>query len=179
MLSAGGWRINQSNTILFVLVDSSGNEVTGLGSGYTLQLSKAGAAFAPSAGTKSEVSDGWYKYVATAGEADTPGPIAVVITHVSTVQQNLEYVVEDRVESTIEFTYTLTSTVDSSPIEDANITIYSDTLALNIVWVGETDANGVARDSYGALPRLQAGTYYIWRQKSGFIFTNPDTEVVS
>jgi len=26
---------------------------------------------------------------------------------------------------------------------------------------------------------LDAGTYYVWSQKSGWTFTNPDTEVVS
>jgi hypothetical protein len=179
MLSAGAWRKNQPNTILFVLVDSNGDEVAGLGSGYTLQLSKVGAAFAGSAGTKSEVGSGWYKYISTAGEADTSGPLAIKVTHASTVQQNLEYVVDDRVATAIEFTYTLTSTAGGVPIEGADILIYTDDGATNFVWGGVTDTFGVARDVYGQLPRLVAGTYFIFRYKPLFNFDNPDVEIVS
>jgi hypothetical protein len=179
MLSAGAWRINQPNTILFVLVDSSGNEVAGIGSAFVLQISKAGAVFSASAGTKSEVSNGWYKYVTTAAEADTSGPVAIRITHASTVQQNLEYVVQDRVESAVEFTYTLTSTVGGVPIVGAEVLVYTDSGATNFVWGGNTDAFGVARDPYGALPRLEAGAYAFFRYKTGFVFSNPDLETVS
>src|SRR5688572_9467820 len=107
MLSAGQWKQNQPNTILFVLVDASGVEVSGLGSTFVLQLTKAGAAFQASAGTKSETGSGWYKYVATTGEADTPGPLGVKITGAGIIQQNLEYVVETRVQTSVPFTYTL------------------------------------------------------------------------
>lgn len=179
MISAAGWSVNQPNTVLFVLVDSSGNEVTGLGSSYALEISKLGSSFSASAGTKSEVGNGWYKYVATSGESDTYGPVAVKVTGAGIIQQNLEYVVGNRVETAIIFTYTVTSIVGSTPIEDVKVYIYSDSLMQNIVWIGETDVNGVARDAYGDLPRLTAGTYYIWRVRTGFVFQNPDTEVIS
>lgn len=48
-----------------------------------------------------------------------------------------------------------------------------------IVWSGHTDALGVARDAYGALPRLDPGTYYVFRSRPGYVFRNPDTEVVN
>lgn len=180
MLAAGIWRQNQPNTILFVLVNSSGAEVTGLGGTFTLQISKAGNAFQASAGTKSEVGLGWYKYVATAGEADTAGPVAIVVTGGSVIQQNLEYVVESRVETSIAFTYTLTSTAAGNPpIEDAEVLIFTDSSGVNYVWGGKTDAFGVARDAAGNLPRLEPGTYYFFRYKSGYSFTNPDSETVS
>lgn len=180
MLSAGQWKQNQSNTILFVLVDSSGNEVTGLGSAFTLQISKAGAAFQASAGSKSEIGNGWYKYVATVSEANTPGPIAIVVTGAGIVQQNLEYVVESRVETALPFTYTLTSTATGNPpIVGADVLVYSDSGANNLVWAGKTDTFGVARDAYGELPRLEAGTYYFFRYKPSYAFQNPDQETVS
>lgn len=179
MLSAGVWTPNQPNTILFVLTDTDGNEVAAIGDAFTLELSKAGAAFAGSAGTKAEISDGWYSYTSTAGEADTPGPVAVKVTHASTVQQNLEYVIETRVVSGIEFTYTLTES-DLTPIAGANIWITTDSGGADVVWVGVTDMLGVARDGSSLKPRLIAGTYYVWASHPSYTFsTNPDVEVVS
>jgi hypothetical protein len=49
----------------------------------------------------------------------------------------------------------------------------------NVVWTGVTDTFGVARDANGALPLLDPGTYYVWRQKAGFTASNPDMEVIS
>lgn len=179
MLNAGEWTPNQPNTILFVLVDLSGVEITGLGSSFTLRLSKAGAAFATAAGTKSEVGLGWYKYVSTSGEADTPGPLAVVVTSGSSVQQNLEYVVASRIESTLEFTYTVISDGGGLPIEGVQILIATDSGGANIIWAGYSDTLGIARDGAGALPRLQPGTFYFFRYKYLWTFVNPDVEVVS
>lgn len=91
MLAAGDWVLNQTNKITFVMVNTAGVEVAGLGTGFTLQLSKNGAAFAASAGTKAEIGNGWYSYIATAGESDTAGPVAVKVTGAGAVQQNLVY----------------------------------------------------------------------------------------
>lgn len=178
MLSAGAWQIDQANLITFVLVDSNGLEVTGLGSTFTLQISKAGGAFAGSAGTKAEIGNGWYKYTSTAGEANTVGPVAVKVTHASIVQQNLEYVVEQRTINAVDFTYTVTDDVTGDPIEGVYIVIATSSAGTNTVWAGHTDAFGVARDVNGYLPRLDPGTYYIWSQKTNYSFSNPDaTEV--
>lgn len=179
MLSASEWSKNQSNTILFVLVDSNGNEVLGLSNTFVLQLSKAGASFQASAGTKAEISGGWYSYQATINEADTDGPVAIKITHASIIQQNLEYVIGSRIVNAINFTYTLISDTDSLPIEDAEILIYLDSAGTRLVWSGYTDAFGIAKDSNGALPRLAAGPYFFFRYKNGFSFTNPDEEIAS
>ena len=86
----------------------------------------------------------------------------------------------------IEFTYTLLSTAGGNPpIEGADIWFSTDNPTgspndvVSIVWRGVTDAFGVARDGLGALPLLDAGSYYVWRQRAGWTFTNPDIEVVS
>lgn len=179
MLSAGNWKLNQQNLITFVLVDVNGAEMVGLGSGFTLQLSKAGGAFNASGGTKGEIGNGWYKYLATAGEADTVGPIAVKVTHASIVQQNLEYCVESRAISAVEFTYTVTSSVTLLPIEGVQCWFSTDSAGTNVVWYGVTDALGIARDENDNLPRLDPGQYFVTRQRAGFIFENPDTEIVS
>lgn len=172
------WKRSQQNLITFVLVDVAGNEVAGLAGTYTLAVSKAGGAFNPGTGVKAEIGSGWYKYLSTAAEANTVGPVAIKVTDALIKQQNLEYIVESRVVNSVEFTYTLTNIVDGLPIAGANIWFSSDIAGLDVVWAGMTDTFGVARDMDAKLPRFDPGTYYVWRQKSGWVFNDPDTEVV-
>lgn len=179
MVMSDCWILNQPNLIKFVLIDASGNEVTGLGSGFTLEISKGnGGAFAGSAGTKSEISNGWYQYLTTAGEADTPGDVAIKVTHASIVQQNLVYCCGSYTNGTPR-TYTVTNSVTALPIEGATVWITTDITGNNIIWSGVTDALGVARNN-GQLPVLVAGTYYFWKKIAGYVDDdNPDTEVFS
>jgi len=174
----GQWELGQQNLITFVMIDPAGNEVAGLGAGFTLGISKNGnPIFTPSAGTKGEMSNGWYKYLATVGEADTRGTISIMVTGAGCKQQNLEYVVAGRNLNCIPFTYTVTDGVN--PLEDVECCFSIDAVGNNIIWKGYTDIFGVARDSDGNLPCLDAGTYYVWRKKTGYIFVDPDVEVVS
>lgn len=160
------------------MVDSNDTEVAGLGSGFTLQISKNGGAFAASAGIKAEIGSGWYSYLSTVGEADTVGPVSVKVTGAGAVQQNLEYVVKQRNPGAIEFTYTVTNSLNGNPIEGVEVWFATDANFANIVWNGTTDAFGIARDDNGNKPFLDAGTYFIRCQRAGFNFTD-DTEVVS
>lgn len=74
----------------------------------------------------------------------------------------------------ITWAYTLTSTVSPfPPIADAEVWVTTDSGGTNIVASGTTNASGVVTFY------LDAGTYYVWRRKSGWNFTNPDTEVVA
>lgn len=73
----------------------------------------------------------------------------------------------------ITFVYTLTSSVDSSPIEDADVWATSNSDGTGLLASGRTNASGEVTFY------LDAGTVYIWRQKPGWNFTNPDTETVS
>jgi hypothetical protein len=73
----------------------------------------------------------------------------------------------------VAFTYTLTSSVDSTPIVDADVWVTSDAAGTSIIASGSTDANGQV------VFYLDTGTVYIWRQKPGWNFTNPDTETVA
>lgn len=79
----------------------------------------------------------------------------------------------------VPFTYTVTDSVSLLPIEGVEVWFATDLAGSNIVWKGDTDAFGLARDVNGELPNLDAGTYYVFRQKAGYIFVDPDTEVVS
>lgn len=78
----------------------------------------------------------------------------------------------------IEWTYTLTNLQSGQPLAYAQIRLSTDALGNNTVWVGTTDLFGIARDANGQKPRLPAGTYYVWRALSGFVFSDPDTETV-
>ena len=178
MLGSGVWQYNQPNTIHFVLVDSSANPVTGLGGTFDVYLAKSTGSFAAGAGTKEEIGRGWYRYTSTAGEADTRGPVSLSIEAAGTVGQEVEYVVDTRVQSAVETTYTVTSTVDSSPIAGVHVSISTNSAGTLIIWTGITDAFGVARDSEGNKPLLDPGTYYFFLYRAGYVFDNPDIELI-
>lgn len=180
MFGAYSLEPNQQNLIVFVLVDSANEEVTGLGNGFTLELSKAGGAFVASAGTKSEIGDGWYSYLTTAGEADTYGPLSIKITHATIAQQNIPCVIGDLAINGVEFTYTITEPDLVTPISGVEVWFCTDPAGDNVAKYAITDAFGVARmPNSTLLPRLDPGTYYIFRKKSGYSFVDPDQEVVA
>jgi hypothetical protein len=176
-MSQNYWELNQQNLIVFVLVDNAGLEVVGLGNAFVLEISKSGGVFVPSTGTKAEIGSGFYSYLTTVAEADTIGPVAVKITGVGAVQQNLIYTIIQLTTNLTSFTYTVTNSITGLPIASVNTWIATDTAINNIVWQGVTDTFGVARDQFGNLPWLNSGTYYVKCQKSGFMFAI-DTEVV-
>lgn len=95
--------------VAFVLVDSLGAVVEGLGTTFSVQVSKNGGAFAAGAGDKAEVSNGWYSYELTSSETDTEGPLAIVVTGTGAVQQNLLFQVVGAVPSPASGTYILTA----------------------------------------------------------------------
>lgn len=172
-------KLSQAQMITFVMVNAAGVEVAGLADTFTLQVSKAGGAFAASTGAKTEIGSGWYTYTLSAAETNTAGPLSIRVTGAGSVQQNLEYTVADRSVSAIEFTYTVTNSVTLLPIEGVTVWCTIDLAGSSVVWNGVTDAFGIARDINGALPRLDPGTYYFWTEKAGYTFTNPDVETVS
>lgn len=178
MISAADWKLNQQNMITFPLVDGMGNEISGLGTTWTLQISKAGGAFGAGTGTKAEISLGAYSYLTSNTDANTIGPALVRITGAGIVTQWLEYCVEQRTPLSVSFTYTVTDDVTLLPIDAVCVQITTDSAGANIVWTGYTDSLGVLRDSNGQLPRLDPGVYFFWRQLSGRIFQNPDQESV-
>lgn len=72
----------------------------------------------------------------------------------------------------ISWTYNLKDNLGVN-IADATIWVTSDIGGTTVLASGLTDANGdVTFD-------LDAGTVYVWGQKSGYNFSNPDTEVVA
>lgn len=59
-----------------------------------------------------------------------------------------------------------------NPIQGVAVTVTTDVLGTNPIAYGVTDMAGEI-DFW-----LDTGTYYMWSAKSGYTFTNPDTEVV-
>lgn len=173
------WRLSQQNRVCFVMVDAANTEVSGIGNGNLIvQISKNGAAFAAAGGTNTEIGNGWYSYLATALEADTLGPVAIRVTGAGAVQQNLEYVVKQRTPNATAITITIKD-VNNNVIEGAEVFICSDSAGTNVIWTGDSDSLGVARDDNSELPYLDNGTYFVFAQKSSTSFSNPTTIVVS
>jgi hypothetical protein len=95
-------------------------------------------------------------------DADTLETLSDQIDHVQTLGSGA-----------ITFTYTLTSSVGGTPIGQADVWVTTASDGTGIVASGTTNDLGVVTFY------LDAGTYYVWRAKSGWNFTNPDTEVVA
>ena len=75
----------------------------------------------------------------------------------------------------ITFVYTLYTdeTAETGPIGNVEVWVTTDEEGTNTIAAGTTNASG------SATFYLDAATYYFWRQKSGYTFTNPDTEEVA
>jgi hypothetical protein len=67
----------------------------------------------------------------------------------------------------IQFTYTLTEAGSGDPIPDADVWATSDSAGSTVLASGRTDVSGEVTFY------LDAGTVYIWRQKAGWDFVNP------
>jgi len=71
-------------------------------------------------------------------------------------------------------TCNVTVTIDSVPLQDCDVWITSDEAGTTVVaGTLQTNSSGIATFF------LDAGTYYVWQQKDGYNFTNPDTLVVT
>ncbi len=134
-----------------------------------------------------------YQVVITAGTVDSISVIGTVLAHFSIENRNeskISSILEDTGTTipaliaaigggsgggsgAIPFVYTLTDADDGTPIDGAGVWITTDAAGVNIVASGRTDAYGVVTFM------LDAGVVYLWRKKSGYNFTNPDTQTVS
>jgi hypothetical protein len=91
---------NVKKLITFILVDNLGTEVTGLGTSFTVQISKNGGALASGTGDKAEIGLGWYSYELTTTDTNTVGPLAITVTGAGAIQQNLTYDVAEALQVT-------------------------------------------------------------------------------
>lgn len=75
--------------------------------------------------------------------------------------------------STVNYYVYTNESAKTGPIANCTVWVTSDSAGTTVVAQNETDVNGKA------VFYLNAGTYYFWRSKTGYTFTNPDTEAVS
>jgi len=73
---------------------------------------------------------------------------------------------------TIQHTYTITDSADGTPIDGVEVWVSTDAAGVNVIASGYTNSSGIINFM------LDAGTYYFWRKRSGYNFTNPDLETV-
>lgn len=82
-------------------------------------------------------------------------------------------VVSGGMSNPITYTYTVYEADAVTPLSDVTVWVSTDSAGTSVVASGTTDNFGEVEF------QLDAGTYYVWRQKAGWNFSNPDTEVVS
>lgn len=126
------------------------------------------------AGAVTHEGNGYHSYAPSQAETNYTH-VAFGFTGVSAVPATVQVYTELAAAGVgaIEWDYTLTSSVDASPIADANVWVTSDVGGNTVLASGTTDQNGVVTFF------LDAGTVYVFRQKTGWNFVNPDTEVVA
>jgi hypothetical protein len=73
----------------------------------------------------------------------------------------------------ITWVYSVTDAQTGYPLADCDVWATTDADGNNVVASSKTDNQGEVTFY------LDAGTYYIWRQKAGYNFVNPDTEIVT
>jgi hypothetical protein len=161
------------NGFTFLLLDKTKGEpiTTGTPAGYVTIDDGDQTALA---GEITHKGNGQWAIDLTAGETNGD-VIGLLFTHDDAV--SVHFTISTTIPSAgagaIAWTYTLTNSVTGLPIADADVWITTDLAGLNVIAQGKSDQNGVTTF------QLDAGTVYVWRAKSGFTFTNPDTEEVT
>jgi len=170
-----------SYPINFLMVDATDHVTGKTGLTPTVTLSKNGAAFAAAAGAVTEISSGWYSLAGNATDRNTLGELLVHAVASGADPFDIQYAIVDYDPfagvttlgaGAISWTYNLKDG-DGNPLSDADIWVTTDALGVNVVASGKTDIFG------NVTFWLDSGTYYIWGQKAGYNFDNPDTEVVA
>lgn len=154
----------------------------------TVTICKSGAlAFGAAAGAVTEAGNGWYWLAGNAADRDTLGELLIHASAANADPTDISCMIVNYnpfaptsfPAGAIEYTYTVTSSLTGLPIDGVEVWFSTDLAHTNIIWKGETDAFGVARDVLGHLPWLDAGVYYVWKQLGGYTDDqNPDVETV-
>lgn len=172
------WTRNQQHDVPFPMADADGNMLPSLTLGtISVNIRKPGeTGFTAGEGSITNETNGWYNYVNDADEADTQGVVAIYITAPGAIQQNLLAIVDSPQVNATYRAYTVKDQ-DDDPLPDCVVWVTADVGGDILIWKGISNAAGVAVDENGLGPLLPVGTFYYWRRKAGYRFTNPDTEV--
>jgi len=85
---------------------------------------------------------------------------------------NYEYFTEGIGRGATTITYTVTDSVTNDPLAQVEVRVTTDASGNNVVASGTTNTSGQV------VFYLDDGTYYFWRERAGYNFTNPDSETV-
>ena len=107
-----------------------------------------------------EINKSYNIYIAATVDSDTGGI-------------SFGFTVDTPTAGPITFTYTVTDDVSGLPVADVKVWVTTDIAGSNTINQSSTNTSGEV------VFTLSAGTYYLWRQKAGYLFTNPDTETVA
>ena len=163
----------------FTLVLSIDHITPATGKAPTVTIRKVGGVFGAPVGAVSEVGSGWYELAGNATDRNTLGEclVHVTATGCDTVDRKLDIVGFDPFADQplhVGSKQVMISTVNGlTPIPGADVWATTDVGGTNVAAQGITDTFG------NVTLMLDVGTYYIWQQRSGFSFTNPQTLVVS
>ena len=151
-------------------------DVPVLGAVPTVQLVKAGGTLVNATNAAAARAGGWYNVLITAIETNTIGDLAVVCSAAGAgVWRDIVQVYEslEAGSGSVAFTYTITATDTGLPISGVATFVTTDLLGVNRVASGTSNAFGQI------IYYLDPGTYYFWSSRTGYTFSNPDTEAVS
>ena len=192
------WRkYGTGTTILFPLVDagtSSFENTPVTHASGDIQISKDEGNFANTSNAFAHEGNGIYSLVLTVAEMQAARISITIIdqgtkawedqcvlleTYGNTSAQHTSINVP--IAGALEITYTVKENDEDTgdPIDGVEVWITTDSGGSNVIWSGTTDTNGVVRESGDSKPYLDAGTYYFWRKKAGYVFINPDEETFS
>lgn len=125
-------------------------------------------------GVVTHEGNGYHSYAPTQAETNYTH-VAFTFTGSGAIATTVQVYTELSAAGTgaIEWDYTLTNANTGLPIADADVWVTSDAAGTNFLASGTTNQSGVVTFF------LDAGQVYVWRQRSGFNFTNPDSETVT
>lgn len=141
----------------------------------TVKVTGDGGIQAPGAGAVTHEGSGFHSYVPSQAETNY-AHVAFTFEGAGAVPTTVQVYTELAAAGTgaITWTYTLTNSVNGQPIADADVWVTSDAQGLNVLASGKTDQAGVVTFFLDA-----AAAVYVWRQKSGWNFSNPDVEQIA
>lgn len=170
-------------TILMISSSDHISGKTGLSAGLTIYATKAAGTPTSISPTVTELSSsnapGLYKLALTSGMMDTLGEFQLHVTGSGADPTDIVWQVctslpgEPTTSGSGSVSTTITITVLGNPQDGVDVWVTTDANGDDIVASGITDAFGEVTFL------LDPGTYYAWKQLSGYDFTNPETLTVT